>query len=261
MDVGSIFTTLVVVCLSAALLPCRAIDRPVHSVVDIGWIRVTQIDKGWVVARSYHHSYSGESILPGDVILSVDRRSVVGANALNMARILSRIPRDADTVELLRNGVSKRLQLFPVSEPLVKQAVRFTFAKAEAARDAGLPSGALPDRSGQMHTFQYGPKWTLIHIWSTFCPGCWRDVAALNEISKPFPNSLAVVVVAIEDDADTLKQFSQRQPIEFVNLLGGKWKDQFAKNIGVPAIPADVLVDPSVSSYLLGVAAILLPPL
>ena len=93
---------------------------------------------------------------------------------------------------------------------------------------------------------RYGPKWTLIHIWSTACSSCWRDVSALNEMLNPPSSKLVVVVIVINDTADTIATFSHLYPVEFNNLLGGDWTDgQVAKAFDPIGVPMDVIIDPA----------------
>jgi len=92
------------------------------------------------------------------------------------------------------------------------------------------------------HVINFDGKWTLIHIWNTGCDP--SEVAALNEISKPNPASLDVIGIAMNDTSDSIKQFSTREPIEFVNLLGGDYDGDFARKFNYFALRTDILVNP-----------------
>jgi hypothetical protein len=43
----------------------------------------------------------------------------------------------------------------------------------------------------------------------------------LNEILSPPPATLVVIVIALNDNAETIEAFSKREALEFTNLLGG----------------------------------------
>jgi len=235
--------------LVCSLLLCSlAADAAVRPAIDLGWLQAIQQDNGWLVIRSYHFPSSQEPVLPGDLIVAVDKQQVDSCNAISAARILSRIQAGAGTAKVIRKGAVTTLHFLPQQEPLLK-----SFRQPRGSEKLPLygklalaPIVALPDVLGQTHTLRYGPKWTLVHIWSTGCPPCWRDVSALNEISIQPEPSLAVIGIAINDNVETIKAFSQREPLGFVNLLGGDWNDgQIAHTFGPTEVPTDVLVDPS----------------
>ena len=167
-----------------------------RPVVDLGWLRAVQQQDGWTVERSTFFPLSEEKILVGDTIQAVDSKRTDTCDPLSASRIFTGIPLDAVTVTVIRDGTLKTLHLFPRKEPLVEFAPRYhstTFMPC--AKDLTAPQLTLTDVSGQSHTIRYGPKWTLLHIWSTSCPACWADIDTLNEISAPPLSSVSLVAV------------------------------------------------------------------
>ena len=221
-----------------------------HATVDVGWIRATQTDGGaWLVSRCTQFTPSGEVVRAGDAIVAINHQNIAGSSALQARELLFHIVVDASTVSVLRDGVEKELRLFPADQPLLKTGRLYSTLPLVAVTHAGddlAPVFSLPDEFGKMHAVQYGPKWTLLHVWSTNCPACWKDVPALNEILHPAPDSLAVIVIAMGDDAAGIRSFSRvHGPVEFTSLLAGQVRDEFWSKFNWPGVPLDVLVDPS----------------
>jgi len=48
----------------------------------------------------------------------------------------------------------------------------------------------------------------------------------------------------MNDTSDSIKQFSTRERIEFVNLLGGHYDGDFARKFNYFALRTDILVNP-----------------
>lgn len=225
-----------------------AIGQSLRPTIDLGWLRAVQQQHGWKVVRSTFVPSSGDRINVGDSIRAVGSQKTDACGPLTAIRIFDRIGREESTVTVVRDGTPKILHLFPGQEPLIGLAPPFTSFRRElpaCSMDDTLPVLTLPDSSGQSHVIRYGPKWMLLHIWSTFCPACWKDIPALNEISIPPPDNLAVVVVAVNDDARTIEAFSLQRPIQFEKLLGGTWdRGAIVEHFRPVELPADVLIDP-----------------
>jgi AhpC/TSA family len=232
-----------------ALMPdCRAADRS-SPVVDLGWLRAVQNQSGWFVARANYIAGSSDKITSGDAITAVDGQHIRDCNALTAAVFLRRIGSGAETAEITRSGSTRLLHLAPLQEKLLKLAAPqylSDIAPPIYAKEAPAPSLELNDESGKIHRVQYGPNWTLIHIWSTACAVCWRDISALNEVLNPPPTNLAVVVIAIDDTTETVSDFSRREPLRFNNLIGGTWIDgPVAKAFDPTEVPTDIIADPT----------------
>jgi len=231
------------------LMPdCHAVDQS-SPVVDLGWLRAVQNQSGWFVTRANYIAASSDKITPGDAITAVDGQRIRDCNALTAAVFLRRIGSGAETAEITRSGSTRWLHLLPLQEKLLKLAAPqhiSDIAPPIYAREAPAPSLELNDESGKIHRVQYGPNWTLIHIWSSACAVCYRDISALNEVLNPPPTNLAVVVIAIDDTTETLSVFSRREPLRFKNLIGGSWTDgPVAKAFDPTEVPTDIIADPS----------------
>jgi hypothetical protein len=214
--------------------------------IDLGWLQVSQTDGIWRVVRVSDPSPSKYKIRESDTIVAVDNFSLANLNALTVARILNRISLDATTVTVVRMGSTERLQLHVSTETLTAQAL-MTEANTNRVvlygKDDRFPNVSLPDAFGQMHGILFEGKWTLIHIWNTECDP--SEVAALNEITRPSPEKLSVVGIAMNDAPETVKQFAAtREKIEFLNLLGGDYAGDFARRINYFALRTDIVVSP-----------------
>lgn len=230
--------------LCAVLLANCAIAQSQPPTIDLGWLRAVKQQTGWTVVYSSFIPASAERILPGDVIRTVDSQQTYACGPLSAARVFSRIPETVSTVTVTRYDTLKTLHFFREQETLLAMPRSLSNASMCSA-DQPAPILTLPGSSGQLHTVRYGPKWTLLHLWSTFCPVCWADIPLLNEISNPLPGDLALVEVAINDDAKTIEAFSLKHLVQFESLLGGTWdQGSIVENFAPSEIPTDLVIDP-----------------
>ena len=236
------FIVLVTMCM-LAVTATASDDQPAVT-VDLGWLEVNQTNNEWRVVRTSEPLPSPGALRVNDILTAVDDLRVNDLNALSAARVLSRITLNAKTISVIRAGVITKLNIHESSEPLA--ALLMTEPNTNPvvlySKDERAPNLSLPDSSGQMVTIKFREKWTLIHIWNTLCDRF--EIEALNEMAMPNPDMLNVVGVAMNDTAGTLKQFSTREPIEFVNLLGGDYDGKFAGEFNYFALRTDILVDP-----------------
>jgi hypothetical protein len=133
-------------------------------VIDLGWLRASQKEEGWIVERVAMLTLTGEKIEAGDAAYSVDGRRIDTLNALSASNELDWISFGATYVRLIGNGSSRVVQLRPMDPLLDGLNVRrdvHRYPKNE--RIAALK---LPDENGHMTTFKPGPGSTLIHVWS-----------------------------------------------------------------------------------------------
>jgi hypothetical protein len=230
------------------LLPCCSAAETRSATVDLGWLRAEQNHNGWFVTRATYVSSTADKVNPGDAIIAVDGQRISDCNAITAAVFLRRIGSNAITAQIMRDGATRLLQLEPPThEPLLKIAAEYVsdIEPPIYSEEALAPTLELIDETGKRHQIQYGPNWTLIHLWSTGCVLCWKDIAALNEVLEPAPANLEVVVVAINDAPETVIAFSRREPLRFKNFLGGDWIGGPAAKVLDPAeLPTDVIVDP-----------------
>ncbi len=213
--------------------------------VDLGWLETSQMDRDWKVVRVFDPSPSANALREGDILIAADDLRLSNLNPLSVARILNRLRFNATVLLVLREGSIRRLQFPGSSEPLLALGSQDEVVSTPVVpyrTDEHAPALALPDASGQTHVVSFDGKWTLIHIWNTGCDP--SEVAALNEMSNPSPALLDVIGVAMNDTSDSIKQFSTRERIEFVNLLGGHYDGDFARKFNYFALRTDILVNP-----------------
>lgn len=231
------------------LLQCCHAATESAAVVDLGWLRATHESSGWLINRAHYLSSDGDKVVPGDLLVFIDDQRIADCNAITAAAFLLRIGTEARTAQVLRNGRNQILHLMPSPDSrlrLIGPQFVSDVAPPIYADEAPAPRIELQDQLGKIHQVKYGPSWTLIHVWTTSCSVCWRDISALNEMLNPPSTGLEIIVIAINDTAQSIDDFSRRQPFNFYNLLGGKWiGGSIARAFNPTQLPADVLVDPS----------------
>jgi hypothetical protein len=223
------------------------------ATVDLGWIKVEQTSEGWRVVQTSELTGGLNALQTNDLIVRVDNVSVVTLNALSTARMLNRLSADASAVSILRNGSQLHLHMQQLTEPLAKLVSTALNADGAAmyGKNEALPILELPDQLGHPVGITFREKWTLIHIWNTGCDP--SEVAALNEIATPSPSELTIVGIAMNDTFDSVKQFSEkREPIEFLNLIGGDYEGITAKKLDYFRLKTDILVTPDAQVVFVG---------
>jgi cytochrome c biogenesis protein CcmG/thiol:disulfide interchange protein DsbE len=91
-------------------------------------------------------------------------------------------------------------------------------------------TGAQPDTHGKV---------VLIDFWATWCPPCRALIPELNEFKKKFGDDLVVIGISREPES-TVKQFMEKQPIDYNVGIGSKMQAE----IGIEGIPNVMLISP-----------------
>ncbi len=81
---------------------------------------------------------------------------------------------------------------------------------------------ALPDSNGRMHALaEYRGRPLVLNFWATWCEPCRREVPLLEALHQERGDSVRIVGVAVDFQADVLK-YAQARGITYPLLMGEK---------------------------------------
>jgi phosphatidylglycerol:prolipoprotein diacylglycerol transferase len=98
------------------------------------------------------------------------------------------------------------------------------------------PDGAVRKLSG------YRGSTVLLNLWATWCPPCIEEMPLLNELAVDYKDrGLRVVGLAGDDDPARVKEFLERNPLDFEILLDPD--GQVGTLYGITGYPETFLID------------------
>lgn len=106
------------------------------------------------------------------------------------------------------------------------------------------PAFALQDLDGKpLGLDEAKGKVVLLNFWATWCGPCRAEIPDLIELQKKYKDQLEIIGLATdEDDADEVKQFVEKEGINYRVAMG---TDALrAKYGGIPALPTSFVIDP-----------------
>lgn len=115
----------------------------------------------------------------------------------------------------------------------------------DPAAGTQAPEFSLRDQHGKLVALSdlRGRK-VLVNFWATWCPPCVEEMPMLDELAKRHAQTLVVLGVA-EDDAEAVKAFLQRHPVDYPILYSASdsvgLSAQFGNTRAV--LPYSVLID------------------
>lgn len=209
--------------------------------IDLGWLKATQTDQGWLLTYVYQPLSMGNAIHSGDVLVSVDRQRLDDLDPLGAAHVMKAIVnarsaivyRDNSTVRLNFASLDGRVNLLP--------RYREEWPAPILARDKRAPlSLVLPDVNGAAQILSFRGRWTLLHMWGP-CHDGGGAVDALNEMANPEPADLQVVGIERGDRIQQVRAYMTSRKFNFFSLVA---EDIYAlSQIYDPSIE-DILLDP-----------------
>ena len=113
------------------------------------------------------------------------------------------------------------------------------------------PAFALESITGRTMTLQqHRGRVVVLNFWATWCPPCRTEIPWLMQLQERFPDRLAVVGVAMDDEGRRVvapwverERFlvgTARRPVTYPILLGS---DAVARAYKVESLPATFLID------------------
>jgi thiol-disulfide isomerase/thioredoxin len=109
-----------------------------------------------------------------------------------------------------------------------------------------LPAFALPGLDGsERRSAEWAGKVLVVNFWATWCPPCLREIPAFTQLQASYgERGVQFVGIAI-DDADEVRDFAARQPLNYPILLGGLKGDALSRQLGIRmgSLPYTVVFD------------------
>lgn len=109
-----------------------------------------------------------------------------------------------------------------------------------------LPAFTLPDLEGrERHPEEWAGKVLVVNFWATWCPPCLREIPAFTQLQASYgERGVQFIGIAI-DDADKVRAFARRQPLNYPILLGDMQGDALSRQLGnrIGSLPYTVVVD------------------
>ncbi len=133
-------------------------------------------------------------------------------------------------------------------------AVIVAFAISPVAVHAEEPTKAInfefTDINGKTHKLSdFKGKWVLVNFWAPWCPLCWVEVPALNELNKR--KDFVVIGIGLDygPDEDVVRDASSRHNLEFHAIIAGGARrnpDSPFRQVGpVDFYPTSYVYDPN----------------
>ena len=233
----------------AAPVPSTGAPHPSAPVVKVAGMTL-EIRSGRVVVTEVAQDSPAEraGVLPLDVLLVVNGRSLVDLDPITPQQVLGLLPREPTlrTRLVLGRGAGTLSVDLPQdlsgtwAVPVPPEELRpGALAPLFTGRDLHGKEIALKDLLG---------KPVLLDFWASTCPPCERAAIPLRRIAERYEGKLVIVGISLDEDRKAFEAFVYNQHLPGVQLFdGGGWRSPVVRLYGVPAngIPYYVLLDAS----------------
>jgi len=134
-------------------------------------------------------------------------------------------------------------------KPYLAVILLISFAVQATPLQAGIkaPAFKMKDINGKEHSLEeYQGKVKVLYFWASWCPGCVKDTASVNEIYSQYqPKGVEFISVSLDTDIDKLKAYVEKNRILFPVLFEGKaWDNELAKEYMVNSTPSFFIISP-----------------
>jgi len=203
-----------------------------------GRVVVTEVAKGSPAERA--------GVLPLDVLLVVNGRSLVDLDPITPQQVLGLLPREPTLRTRLVLGRGGGTLSVDLPQDLSGTwAVPVTAEELRPGAQAPLFTGhdlhgkeiALKDLLG---------KPVLLDFWASTCRPCERAAIPLRRIAERYEGKIAIVGISLDEDRKAFEAFVYNQHLPGAQLFdGGGWRGPIVRLYGVQAngIPYYVLLD------------------
>lgn len=123
---------------------------------------------------------------------------------------------------------------------------RQTAADVPADAVASFFASSLDDARGQPQSFaQWRGKTLVVNFWATWCPPCREEMPAFSRLQRLYAAKGVQFVGIALDSADSVRSFSESDPVSYPLLIGGAKGVDLAGQFGNAALvlPYTVVVD------------------
>ena len=88
-------------------------------------------------------------------------------------------------------------------------------------------------------------KTVVINFWSTWCPPCVEEMPMFSDVQTAYKDKNVVFVGIAADQADNVKAFLQKTPVNYLIAVGGQPAFELSKALGNrhDAIPYTVMIN------------------
>lgn len=228
-------------------------DKHPEAVIDLGWVRVVQRDRGWLATEAPAvpppNLYKGGTrrLMVGDMLLSIDGHELSTYGPLGVAQMLDEVPTRRVPITLEREGQPHRV--LALGEGVLTGGKVYSEPRYQRAelqkRSEPAPAFELPDVHGRSHQLaEFKGKWLLIVFWGTWCSGCMDEIPDLNALTAEQKDKLSVVGIDLKDSLEKLNKFLAENQIHYVVLRGGDFDGPIARRYNFRAAPWNILVSP-----------------
>jgi peroxiredoxin len=228
-------------------VPSTGAPHPTAPVVKVAGMTL-EIRSGRVVVTQVAKGSPADlaGVLPLDILLVVNDRSLVDLDPITPQQVLGLLPREPTLRTRLVLGRGAGTLSIDLPQDLSGTwAVPATTEEVRPGAQAPLFTGrdlqgketALKDLLG---------KPVLLDFWASTCPPCEGAAIPLRRIAEKYEGNLVVVGISLDEDRKAFEAFVYNQHLPGVQLLdGGGWKGPIVRLYGVPAngIPYYVLLD------------------
>jgi thiol-disulfide isomerase/thioredoxin len=121
------------------------------------------------------------------------------------------------------------------------------FAEGEASKAINFQFTDIAGKSVQLSDFR--GRWVLVNFWAPWCPLCWVEVPALNELNRR--SDFIVIGIGLDygPDENIVRETAQRHNLDFHAIIAGGARrnpDSPFRQVGpVDFYPTSYLYDPN----------------
>jgi thiol-disulfide isomerase/thioredoxin len=89
-------------------------------------------------------------------------------------------------------------------------------------------------------------KTVVVNVWSTWCPPCVEEMPMFSDVQTQWKNKNVVFVGIAADQADNVKVFLKKTPVNYLIAVGGQPSFDLSRDLGnrYDAVPFTLMINP-----------------